>query len=611
MDRSKYLWQANIGQGRCAWSLSLVLLSAALLAVGPGCNRDQASQDELSKPATPVVTSNPGLPAIPDSPFLNVKDGEYVGNDRCIECHAGEHENYIHTGMGRSLADIDLEQEPPEGEVDHPMSQRRYRIYHKNGEMVHQEIMVTDGVEQVLADNVVRYVIGSGNHARSYLVELDGFLFESPVTWFPAFKRWGISPGYDDPKQPGFTRGVGQKCLSCHVGQSAVIDGSVNKMVISEQWISCERCHGPGSLHVKKHADGSGGNSGLVFDNTIVNPAHLSRELSEDLCAQCHQGFPAMAYVRGRKQEDFRPGLPLSSFRLDYRLNSQNSQMTVVGHMEQMKRSTCYENSEMTCATCHNPHDFPPRGDPVAYHKRNCLKCHAEERCTVDPVVQETTRSDNYCVACHMPSTGTESPHLTFTHHKIGIHVEGDNQPGGDDGQAPDLLPRADLSGYSELDQQFGKGVAYYNLSNHSLAGRHGEAYLAKGGHLLRQAWGKGLRDGELAALLAELSLFGGNSDFEMYADYALADKELAADHRVGVLLVKVSAHYQRQEFGEAATLMKQVAEMRRRTGDWDLLGKYLYQSGQREEAKKAFQKSLEIDPANRPVRLMLEQFNR
>ena len=50
---------------------------------------------------------------------------------------------------------------------------------------------------------------------------------------------------------------------------------------------------------------------------------------------------------------------------------------------------------------------------------------------------------------------------------------------------------------------------------------------------------------------------------------------------------------------------------MRRRTGDWGLLGKYLYQSGQRAEAKKAFQKSLEIDPANRPVRLMLEQFNR
>jgi len=96
-----------------------------------------------------------------------------------------------------------------------------------------------------------------------------------------------------------------------------------------------------------------------------------------------------------------------------------------------------------------------------------------------------------------------------------------------------------------------------------------------------------------------------------MYADYALADKELSPDNRVGALLVKVTAHYHRQEFGEMAELMKEVTRMRRRTGDWDLLGKYLYQSGQREEAKKAFQKSLEIDPTNTPVRLMLEQFDR
>jgi cytochrome c-type biogenesis protein CcmH/NrfG len=76
-------------------------------------------------------------------------------------------------------------------------------------------------------------------------------------------------------------------------------------------------------------------------------------------------------------------------------------------------------------------------------------------------------------------------------------------------------------------------------------------------------------------------------------------------------MLVKVTAHYHRKEFEQMVALMKEVTRMRRRTGDWDLLGKYLYQSGRREEAQKAFQKSLDIDPTNRPVRLMLEQFNR
>ena len=44
-------------------------------------------------------------------------------------------------------------------------------------------------------------------------------------------------------------------------------------------------------------------------------------------------------------------------------------------------------------------------------------------------------------------------------------------------------------------------------------------------------------------------------------------------------------------------------------TGDWNLLGKYLYQSGPREAVKAAFQKSLEIDLASVPLRLIREQF--
>ncbi len=588
-----------------------VILLAGLLVGGAGCKRDRPPA--ANPPGDTVTIVQPELPAIPASPFLNVKDATYVGNDRCIECHAEEHENYIHTGMGQSLADIDLANEPPGGEVDHPKSDRSYRIYHKEGQMFHQERTSVDGTEQVLVDHPVRYVIGSGHHSRTYLVEMEGFLFESPVTWYPPQEKWRMSPGYDEPDQPGFKRAVGKKCLTCHVGQSEVVGKTVNRMKITEQWISCERCHGPGSLHVKKQLAGSPGEGKERFDNTIVNPAHLSRELSEDICSQCHQGFPGLAFVRGRRQGDYRPGLPLSSFRLDFRKDTAQSQMTEVGHMEQMRRSACYQASQMTCRTCHNPHDLPPRADPVEYHKRNCLGCHLEEACTVESEVRMAERPDNYCVACHMPNTGTESPHMTFTHHRIGLHKKDPSvslEVGAPvTGSAPELVPMVDLGSFSQLDRDLGLGVAYYNLSKHSLAGPHEDAYLARGEEILRQVWKQGLRDGELAALLAELSLFNQNGDFEMYADYALADEKLAVEHRVGVLLVKVTAHFHRKEFAEAASLMKEVTTMRRRTGDWDLLGKYLYRSGEREEAKKAFEKSLQIDPANRPVQLMLEQF--
>ena len=158
-----------------------------ILAVGlSGCKGEP--EPGVVPPGTDGSLVNPDVPPIPGSPFLNVAGASYVGNDRCIECHAEEHENYIHTGMGQSLGDIDLAVEPPEGEVLHELSGRRYRIYHQDGQMFHQERAMLDGREQVLGDHPVRYVIGSGHHSRSYLVELEGFLYESPVTWYPAYE---------------------------------------------------------------------------------------------------------------------------------------------------------------------------------------------------------------------------------------------------------------------------------------------------------------------------------------------------------------------------------------------------------------------------------------
>ena len=227
-----------------------------------------------------------------------------------------------------------------------------------------------------------------------------------------------------------------------------------------------------------------------------------------------------------------------------------------MGHMGQMKRSTCYRMSEMTCTTCHNPHDLPPRADPVEYHRRNCMKCHQEETCTVEPSVREAERPDNYCVACHMPATGTESPHLTFTDHRIGIHPAGKSGPGREDPPLADVVPVADLSGYSQADQDLGLGIAYYNLSRHSLSGAHGDTYLARGAALLQKAWDGGLRNGELATLLAELAVSRKSGDYEMYADYALAVEDLSPENRVGAMLVKVTAHYHRKEFEQMVALM-------------------------------------------------------
>src|SRR5262249_46486789 len=171
--------------------------------------------------------------------------------------------------------------------------------------------------EVVLSDYPLKYVVGSGRHSLTYLVEADGFLVESPVTWYTSKKQWGMSPGYDQPVHLGFERPADEGCLICHAGRAEAVEGSWHRMRVTEAAIGCERCHGPGSLHVERHTgpDGGAAKPPTGTDNTIVNPAHLPRELAEAVCQQCHLRGSATVPAPGSKQSDFRPGLPLQRFR--------------------------------------------------------------------------------------------------------------------------------------------------------------------------------------------------------------------------------------------------------------------------------------------------------
>ena len=72
--------------------------------------------------------------------------------------------------------------------------------------------------------------------------------------------------------------------------------------------IGCERCHGPGELHVERGGVSAGP------DLTIVNPGRLAPALRESVCQQCHlQGWFRFPRA-GRDSFDFRPGLPLHRF---------------------------------------------------------------------------------------------------------------------------------------------------------------------------------------------------------------------------------------------------------------------------------------------------------
>ena len=118
----------------------------------------------------PRAATDPfALPPLEPSPFLNTSpDVRYVGSQACVACHKDECTSFRCTGMGRSMATVDLAQEPSDGAFDHPASKRGYQIVRKAGALWHREWLLTDKPREVLLEeHPVKYVVGSGNHSRA------------------------------------------------------------------------------------------------------------------------------------------------------------------------------------------------------------------------------------------------------------------------------------------------------------------------------------------------------------------------------------------------------------------------------------------------------------
>ena len=98
----------------------------------------------------------------------------------------------------------------------------------------------------------LKYFVGSGAAARSYLISVDNFLYEAPATYYSRSHAWAPSPGYDAYKYPFLTRAIAPACLQCHATGVQSIEGTQNGFrspPFVEGGVGCERCHGPGARH--------------------------------------------------------------------------------------------------------------------------------------------------------------------------------------------------------------------------------------------------------------------------------------------------------------------------------------------------------------------------
>jgi predicted CXXCH cytochrome family protein len=523
------------------------------------------------------------------------------------------------TAHSRSLAEADPSAEPPDGAFDHALSGRSYRVYRRDNQLRHEEVVrAADGEELSRVDVPVRYRIGSGHFTRSYLVEVDGFLHESPITWFASRKRWDMSPGYDFPKHWGFDRPILTGCVACHAGRAEAADGTVHRITFQEQTIGCESCHGPGSLHeaIRRGPDPAPAGDDL----TIVNPGKLSRPLVEAVCGACHLSGPATVALRGRRSDEYRPGRPLTDYRVDYRFAGGTELMTVAGHVGQLRQSACYQQSaDLTCLTCHDPHAAEKPHDLTAYYRQKCLGCHSAQACGLDEARRRAKDPADNCLACHMPRGDTEMPHLAFTNHRIArrpasrpadLGPGGALLPGDSSGRAPELVPVEDVPGLSPLDQKRNLGLAYYDAGRNPVNVRLGyaAAFKERALDLLKGVDAAGLPDPETLSALAGLYREKDHDLATSYARRALSSPDLSAEARVSCLLVLAGAAREDGELATASRLLEEVVRRQRAANDWYFLGLSYLEQDQPSRALPALQRSLEIRPDSSAVHARLSE---
>jgi len=371
------------------------------------------------------------------SGYLNLQDSvAYVGMETCRSCHGDIHSTFIHTGMGQSF-DRATEAKSAATYGEHALvydeqSDFYYKPFFKNDTLYIQEFRLSgqDTVHQ--RTEPVQYIVGSGQHTNSHILNINGYIYQAPITYYTQEEKWDMAPGFEE-ENLRFERLLASECITCHNHLPEQVAGSLNKFAEMPQGIECERCHGPGAIHVEKKLAGEVIDTSRFIDYSIVNPSDLPRAAQMDLCQRCHlQGVAVLN--EGKSFYDFKPGMQLNEVLNVFlpRYTNSHEKFIMASQADRLRLSECYQQSDMTCLTCHNPHKSVAVTGKAHFNNK-CQSCHNAPEPTCALSAEEQAVESDGCVGCHMPKSGSiDIPHVNITDHYIGKQMITDAPPSGE-----------------------------------------------------------------------------------------------------------------------------------------------------------------------------------
>lgn len=341
-----------------------------------------------------------------------LQQARYVGRDSCAKCHAEATLKW--TGSDHDRAMEVATNETVLGDFNNFEFTRfdESTRFFRDGE----KFMVNaEGPDGQYHDYEIKYTFGI-RPLQQYIVEFpDGRLQVLRVSWDVTKRQWfyvapsdaqDVRLAPDDPLHwTGLAQNWNTMCAECHTtdyhkNYDLATDTYSSKY--NEIDVSCETCHGPGSLHVELAESNS-----LFWDRTVkyglTNTLKgATTQHQTETCAPCHSR-------RAIIHADYRAG--------DSYLNYFEPSLLSAGlyHSDGQIQDEVFEWASFTqskmfhkgvrCTDCHDPHSLQRKYEG----NRLCAQCHQPGKYDgaghhhhpkAAPGAPETL-----CVTCHMPGT--------------------------------------------------------------------------------------------------------------------------------------------------------------------------------------------------------------
>ncbi len=357
----------------------------------------------------------------------------YVGRQSCARCHENQMRSWRGSDHDRAM---ELASETSVlGDFDEATFSRLgviTRFFRSDNKFY----VNTEGPDRQLHDYEVKYTFGV-RPLQQYMVELPGGRVQVlRVSWNTVKGEWFYVAPPDvtderlEPGDPLHWTGIAQNwntmcadCHSTHLEKNFNLANHTYHTTYSEIDVSCEACHGPGSLHVQLAESRSlfwDRNHGYGFSKRRTNSSFpreaslgeenqlyqtilkradygASAEQQVETCAPCHSRrtqIHAHDHSGNRFADTYEPSLLHAGL---YHTDGQIlDEVYVYGSFLQSKMYS----KGVRCTDCHNPHSLKLKFEG----NRLCAQCHQPGKYDSPGHHHHRDATATQCVSCHMPA---------------------------------------------------------------------------------------------------------------------------------------------------------------------------------------------------------------